>query len=51
MVLFVNSLPFWDFLDLAIELMKIMKEEGLPVRAHYFWPLLVMHQKNKNVPG
>lgn len=37
--------------ELAIDLMKIMKEEGLPVRPHYFWPLLVVHQKEKNVQG
>ncbi|XP_042312254.1 leucine-rich PPR motif-containing protein, mitochondrial isoform X2 [Sceloporus undulatus] len=36
---------------LAFDLMKIMKKEGLPVRPHYFWPLLVGHQKEKNVQG
>ncbi|XP_060103537.1 leucine-rich PPR motif-containing protein, mitochondrial [Heteronotia binoei] len=36
---------------LAIDLMKIMKKEGLPVRPHYFWPLLAEHQKQKNVQG
>ncbi|XP_061481391.1 leucine-rich PPR motif-containing protein, mitochondrial [Rhineura floridana] len=36
---------------LALDLMKAMKEEGLPVRPHYFWPLLVQHQKEKNVQG
>ncbi|XP_053167851.1 leucine-rich PPR motif-containing protein, mitochondrial isoform X2 [Hemicordylus capensis] len=36
---------------LAIDLMKIMKEEGLPVRPHYFWPLLVGHQKEENIQG
>uniref|UniRef100_A0A8D0GIQ4 Leucine rich pentatricopeptide repeat containing n=1 Tax=Sphenodon punctatus TaxID=8508 RepID=A0A8D0GIQ4_SPHPU len=34
---------------LAIDLMKAMKEEGLPVRPHYFLPLLVSYQKEKNV--
>ncbi|NWV13255.1 LPPRC protein, partial [Ptilonorhynchus violaceus] len=36
---------------LAIDVMKMMKEEGLPVRPHYFWPLLVAHQKEKNLEG
>ncbi|XP_030051658.1 leucine-rich PPR motif-containing protein, mitochondrial isoform X2 [Microcaecilia unicolor] len=37
--------------DLALDLVKILKEEGLPVRAHYFWPLLAMYQKESNVEG
>lgn len=37
--------------DLAKVLMKALKEEGFPVRTHYFWPLLVGHQKEKNVQG
>ncbi|XP_006839529.1 PREDICTED: leucine-rich PPR motif-containing protein, mitochondrial [Chrysochloris asiatica] len=37
--------------DLAEALMKALKEEGLPVRTHYFWPLIVGHQKEKNVQG
>ncbi|XP_069035958.1 leucine-rich PPR motif-containing protein, mitochondrial [Lepisosteus oculatus] len=37
--------------ELAVELMKTMKEEGLPVRPHYFWPLLTQHQKDNNVQG
>ncbi|XP_076142364.1 leucine-rich PPR motif-containing protein, mitochondrial [Alosa pseudoharengus] len=36
---------------LAVELMKVMKDEGLPVRPHYFWPLLTHHQREKNTPG
>ncbi|NWW77262.1 LPPRC protein, partial [Climacteris rufus] len=36
---------------LAIDVMKMMKEEGLPLRPHYFWPLLVLHQKEKNLKG
>uniref|UniRef100_A0AAR2JHE3 Pentacotripeptide-repeat region of PRORP domain-containing protein n=1 Tax=Pygocentrus nattereri TaxID=42514 RepID=A0AAR2JHE3_PYGNA len=32
-------------------LMKTMKEEGLPIRPHYFWPLLTQHQKDRNAPG
>ncbi|XP_072793888.1 leucine-rich PPR motif-containing protein, mitochondrial [Vicugna pacos] len=38
-------------LDLAKTLMKALKEEGFPIRTHYFWPLLVGHQKKKNVQG
>uniref|UniRef100_A0A452SC02 Leucine-rich PPR motif-containing protein, mitochondrial n=1 Tax=Ursus americanus TaxID=9643 RepID=A0A452SC02_URSAM len=37
--------------DLAKALMKALKEEGFPVRTHYFWPLLVGHQKGKDVQG
>ncbi|XP_010222363.1 PREDICTED: leucine-rich PPR motif-containing protein, mitochondrial-like, partial [Tinamus guttatus] len=37
--------------DMAIEVMKIMKEEGLPLRPHYSWPLLVAYQKEKNLQG
>uniref|UniRef100_A0A2K6BUL4 Leucine-rich PPR motif-containing protein, mitochondrial n=1 Tax=Macaca nemestrina TaxID=9545 RepID=A0A2K6BUL4_MACNE len=37
--------------DLAKALMKAVKEEGFPIRTHYFWPLLVGHQKEKNVQG
>ncbi|XP_030354937.1 leucine-rich PPR motif-containing protein, mitochondrial isoform X2 [Strigops habroptila] len=36
---------------LAIEVMKVMKEEGLPLRPHYSWPLLVQFQKEKNLKG
>lgn len=37
--------------DLAKALIKALKEEGFPVRTHYFWPLLVGHQKERNVQG
>ncbi|XP_030626301.1 leucine-rich PPR motif-containing protein, mitochondrial [Chanos chanos] len=36
---------------MAVALMKRMKEGGLPVRPHYFWPLLTQHQRDKNIPG
>uniref|UniRef100_A0AAR2K645 Leucine-rich PPR motif-containing protein, mitochondrial n=1 Tax=Pygocentrus nattereri TaxID=42514 RepID=A0AAR2K645_PYGNA len=36
---------------MAVGLMKTMKEEGLPIRPHYFWPLLTQHQKDRNAPG
>ncbi|XP_027579218.2 leucine-rich PPR motif-containing protein, mitochondrial isoform X2 [Pipra filicauda] len=36
---------------LAIDVMKMMKAEGLPLRPHYSWPLLVRHQKEKNLKG
>ncbi|KAJ8359686.1 hypothetical protein SKAU_G00162110 [Synaphobranchus kaupii] len=35
----------------AMELMKAMKAEGLPIRPHYFWPLLVHYQKDKDTQG
>ncbi|XP_076830814.1 leucine-rich PPR motif-containing protein, mitochondrial [Brachyhypopomus gauderio] len=37
--------------DMVIGLMKAMKEEGLPIRPHYFWPLLTQHQRDKNTTG
>ncbi|NWJ00375.1 LPPRC protein, partial [Crypturellus undulatus] len=37
--------------DMAIDVMKIMKEEGLPLRPHYCWPLLAVYQKEKNLQG
>ncbi|TSK42158.1 Leucine-rich PPR motif-containing protein, mitochondrial [Bagarius yarrelli] len=39
------------FVITAVEVMKKMKEDGLPIRPHYFWPLLVKHQKDKNAAG
>ncbi|XP_066034599.1 leucine-rich PPR motif-containing protein, mitochondrial isoform X2 [Chamaea fasciata] len=36
---------------LAIDVMKMMKEEGLPLRPHYCWPLLVAYEKEKNLKG
>ncbi|KAM6956562.1 leucine-rich PPR motif-containing protein, mitochondrial [Aplochiton taeniatus] len=36
---------------LAVELMKIMKAQGSPVRSHFFWPLLVPHLKANNTAG
>ncbi|NXP13372.1 LPPRC protein, partial [Thinocorus orbignyianus] len=36
---------------LAIDVMKTMKKEGLPLRPHYSWPLLVAFQKEKNLKG
>uniref|UniRef100_A0A3P8R295 PROP1-like PPR domain-containing protein n=1 Tax=Astatotilapia calliptera TaxID=8154 RepID=A0A3P8R295_ASTCA len=32
-------------------LMKLFKEEKLPVRPHFFWPLLTQHVKDKNIAG
>lgn len=39
------------FSALAIDVMKMMKEEGLPLRPHYCWPLLVAYQKENNLKG
>ncbi|KAM6179765.1 leucine-rich PPR motif-containing protein, mitochondrial [Erethizon dorsatum] len=36
---------------LATPLIKALKEEGFPIRTHYFWPLLIGHQKERNVQG
>ncbi|KAM3863077.1 LOW QUALITY PROTEIN: leucine-rich PPR motif-containing protein, mitochondrial [Diretmus argenteus] len=35
----------------CFELMKMLKEQDLPVRPHYFWPLLVQHVKDYNTAG
>ncbi|XP_071485647.1 leucine-rich PPR motif-containing protein, mitochondrial-like [Diadema antillarum] len=37
--------------DYAIEIMKKMVEEGIPVRSHYFWPLLARHQASGDRDG
>lgn len=42
---------WWMFSALAIAVMKMMKEEGLPLRPHYCWPLLVAYQKENNLKG
>lgn len=36
---------------LAKAVMEALREEGFPIRPHYFWPLLAGHQKTKNVQG
>ncbi|XP_041907773.1 leucine-rich PPR motif-containing protein, mitochondrial isoform X1 [Corvus kubaryi] len=36
---------------LAIDVMRMMREEGLPLRPHYCWPLLVAYQKENNLKG
>lgn len=36
---------------LAKAVMETLREEGFPIRIHYFWPLLAGHQKTKNVQG
>uniref|UniRef100_A0A672KX40 Leucine rich pentatricopeptide repeat containing n=1 Tax=Sinocyclocheilus grahami TaxID=75366 RepID=A0A672KX40_SINGR len=36
---------------MAVELMRSMKEEGLPLRPHYFCPLFTHYQKDKNIPA
>uniref|UniRef100_A0A669BWK6 Leucine rich pentatricopeptide repeat containing n=1 Tax=Oreochromis niloticus TaxID=8128 RepID=A0A669BWK6_ORENI len=35
----------------SLELMKLFREEKLPVRPHFFWPLLTQHVKDKNIAG
>ncbi|GCB74329.1 hypothetical protein scyTo_0003418 [Scyliorhinus torazame] len=37
--------------EMSIELMTIMQKKDLPIRPHYFWPVLAQHQKEKNVQG
>lgn len=36
---------------LSLALMKMLKEQGLPTRPHYFWPLLTQHLKDRNTEG
>uniref|UniRef100_A0A8C8LLA1 PROP1-like PPR domain-containing protein n=1 Tax=Oncorhynchus tshawytscha TaxID=74940 RepID=A0A8C8LLA1_ONCTS len=35
----------------TVEVMKMMKEQGQPIRPHYFWPLLTQHAKDQNTTG
>ncbi|XP_037128630.1 leucine-rich PPR motif-containing protein, mitochondrial [Syngnathus acus] len=37
--------------DVSLELMKMMKEQNLPIRPHYFWPLLTQPVKDNNANG
>ncbi|KAK0143583.1 putative RNA-directed DNA polymerase from transposon X-element [Merluccius polli] len=37
--------------NMCLALMKVLKEQGLPVRAHFFYPLLTHHVKDKNTAG
>lgn len=45
-----NSLRFHK-VDLALTLFKALKERNLPVRQHYFWPLLTAKGKERDVEG
>ncbi|KAM4730439.1 leucine-rich PPR motif-containing protein, mitochondrial [Anableps anableps] len=38
-------------LGTSLELMKMLKEQNLPVRPHYFWPLLTQPLKENNIAG
>ncbi|KAK7902075.1 hypothetical protein WMY93_018844 [Mugilogobius chulae] len=33
---------------MSIEMMKMLKDQKMPVRPHFFWPLLTAHVKDKN---
>ncbi|KAK2896610.1 hypothetical protein Q8A67_011098 [Cirrhinus molitorella] len=37
--------------SMAVELMRSMKEQGFPLRPHYFWPLFTHFQKEKDISG
>lgn len=37
--------------NLALELFKAAKQRGLPIRSHYFWPLLVARGKANDTNG
>ncbi|XP_054655243.1 leucine-rich PPR motif-containing protein, mitochondrial isoform X2 [Dunckerocampus dactyliophorus] len=37
--------------DMSFEVMKMMQEQNLPIRPHYFWPLLSQHVKDNNTAG
>uniref|UniRef100_A0A8C6T4Z8 Leucine rich pentatricopeptide repeat containing n=1 Tax=Neogobius melanostomus TaxID=47308 RepID=A0A8C6T4Z8_9GOBI len=34
--------------SMSIEMMKMLKDQKMPVRPHFFWPLLTPHVKDKN---
>nr|XP_019945002.1 PREDICTED: leucine-rich PPR motif-containing protein, mitochondrial [Paralichthys olivaceus] len=36
---------------LSLELMKILKEQGFPIRPHYFFPLFIQNSKDNNSAG
>ncbi|KAK2824504.1 hypothetical protein Q5P01_021679 [Channa striata] len=36
---------------MSIELMKLLKEQGFPIRPHYFWPLFTYLVKDNNTAG
>ncbi|XP_034040394.1 leucine-rich PPR motif-containing protein, mitochondrial [Thalassophryne amazonica] len=36
---------------LSLELMKMVKEQVMPIRPHFFWPLLTHHVKNRHAAG
>ncbi|CAN9499622.1 unnamed protein product [Ophioblennius macclurei] len=38
-------------IDMSMQLMKLFKEQNLPIRPHYFWPLLTQQLKDKNSDG
>jgi leucine-rich PPR motif-containing protein len=33
-------------IDQACALLQVMKDKNLPIRQHYFWPLLASHRNN-----
>jgi hypothetical protein len=35
-------------IDQACALLHVMKDKNLPIRQHYFWPLLASHRKNSD---
>jgi leucine-rich PPR motif-containing protein len=35
-------------IDQACALLHVMKEKNLPIRQHYFWPLLASHRNNSD---
>jgi len=37
--------------ELALTLFRFMKEQGLPIRPHYFWPLLIHNFKTEGLTG
>uniref|UniRef100_A0AAQ5Z8N9 PROP1-like PPR domain-containing protein n=1 Tax=Amphiprion ocellaris TaxID=80972 RepID=A0AAQ5Z8N9_AMPOC len=45
----IKALTNWQMFQMP--LMKLFKEQELPVRPHYFWPLLVQHGKEDNAAG
>uniref|UniRef100_A0A4W4ET99 Pentacotripeptide-repeat region of PRORP domain-containing protein n=1 Tax=Electrophorus electricus TaxID=8005 RepID=A0A4W4ET99_ELEEL len=54
----LHAAPMQFTLYCALEAKKMgawalstMKEEGLPIRPHYFWPLLAQHKRDQNTAG
>ncbi|XP_074662097.1 leucine-rich PPR motif-containing protein, mitochondrial-like [Tubulanus polymorphus] len=51
----LSSVAQWALLyekpDYSIDIFRKMKEQGLPVRTHYFWPIIMAYKHQNNKEG